>query len=274
MFALPVIARELMLEASERIAALDAEKGGRLGVASLDSSSGRRITHRSEERFAMCSTFKFLAVALVLSRVDRKEERLDRPINFTAQDLVEYSPATAGRAGGAGMTILELCEAAMTLSDNTAGNLLLSSFGGPGALTAYARSLGDRITRLDRTETALNEAIPGDPRDTTTPAAMLENMRRIFSGDALTAASRERLIGWMAANRTGGARLRAGFPVAWRVGDKTGSGGHGATNDIAVAWPPGRAAILVAAYFAESQATAGERNRVLAEVGKILSESL
>jgi beta-lactamase class A len=261
-------------DATARLASLEDKNGGRLGVAALDSATGRRIAHRPDERFAMCSTFKFLAAACVLARVDRREERLDRRITFTEQDLVTYSPVTKERIGGSGMTLAELCEAAMTVSDNTAGNLLLASFGGPAGLTAYARSLGDQVTRLDRVETDLNEATPGDPRDTTTPAAMLENLYRLVLSDALSPASRQQLTDWLVANKTGDKRLRAGLPRDWRIGDKTGSGMHGAANDIAVAWPPGRAPIIVAAYFAESPASAEDRNTVLADVARIVAASL
>ena len=170
------------------------------------------------------------------------------------------------------MTLAELCEAAITLSDNTAGNLLLASFGGPAGLTAFVRALGDEMTRLDRIEPELNEATPGDPRDTTTPAAMLENLRRLVLGDALSGASREQLTAWLVANKTGGKRLRAGLPPEWRVGDKTGGGGNGATNDIAVAWPPGRPPIIVSAYFGESSASLDARNAVLASIGRIAAE--
>src|SRR5829696_2557262 len=138
-------------------------------------------------------------------------------------------PAAGGEGG---MTVAELSDAAVTLSDNTAGNLLLASFGGSAGLTAYVRSLGDDTTRLDRIETALNEAAPGDPRDTTTPAAMLGTMQKLLVGEALSRASREQLTAWLVANKTGDQRLRAGVPQGWRVGDKTGTGGHGATNDI------------------------------------------
>lgn len=260
-------------EAVARLADLEKRHGGRLGVAVLDLAKGVRIEHRAGERFALCSTFKFLAAAAVLARVDRNEERLDRRITYTDADLVAYSPVT-GKHVADGMTVGELCDAAVTLSDNTAGNLLLASLGGPSGLTAYARTLGDTITRLDRIETALNEATPGDLRDTTTPAAMLETMRKLIVGDALAAASRAQLIAWLVAGKTGDARLRAGFPAGWRVGDKTGTGGHAATNDIAVAWPPGRAPILVAAYYAESRATPDQRNAVLAAVGQIIAASV
>jgi beta-lactamase class A len=159
----------------------------------------------------------------------------------------------------------------VTVSDNTAGNLLLASFGGPAGLTRYARSLGDEATRLDRIELELNEATPGDPRDTTTPAAMTENLRRLVLGDALSAASRGKLTHWLVGNTTGGSRLRAGFPRGWRVGDKTGSGNHGVTNDVAIAWPPDGQPLIVSAYYAESPADASARNAVLAEVARIVT---
>jgi beta-lactamase class A len=183
-----------------------------------------------------------------------------------AEDALPVLRALAERRAS---TVAELCEAAVALSDNVAANLLLASFGGPAGLTAFVRSLGDPVTRLDRIETALNEGTPGDPRDTTTPAAMLDAMRTLLVGEALSPGSREQLIAWLVANKTGDQRLRAGMPEGWRVGDKTGTGGHGATNDIAVVWPPGRAAILVAAYYAESEASDAQRSAVLADVGRI-----
>lgn len=248
---------------------LERRYGGRLGVAILDSAGDNLVAHRGDERFAMTSTFKFVAAAFVLARVDRGEESLARRIVYAREDLVTYSPVTEKHAGDGGLTVGEVCDAAVTLSDNTAGNLLLDSFGGPAGLTAYARSLGDDVTRLDRRETALNEAAPGDPRDTTTPAAMLGVLRQTVLGTALSAPSRAQLAAWLVANKTGDERLRAGVPRGWRVGDRTGSGGNNATNDIAVIWPPGRAPIVVAAYYAEARASAAERNAVLAEVGRL-----
>ena len=255
----------------ERLQALERRHGGRLGVSILDTASGKRTGHRADERFPMCSTFKFLAAAQVLARVDRGEEQLQRRIVYASKDLVAYSPMTEKHVGAPGMSLAELCHAAITLSDNTAGNLLLDSFGGPAGLTAFARSLGDTVTRLDRRETELNEAIPGDPRDTTTPAAMLDDMRRLLLGDALSPASRKQLSDWLLANTTGGTRLRVGLPGEWRVGDKTGTSNNGVTNDIAIVWPPDRAPLLVTAYYAESSVPQETRNAVLAEVGKIVA---
>jgi beta-lactamase class A len=254
-----------------RLADLERRHGGRLGVAILDTQTGRRIEHRAGERFALCSTFKAVAAALVLARVDRGEESLDRRVTFAASDLVRWSPVTEKHVG-TGMTMAEICEAAITMSDNTAGNLMLESFGGPAALTAFARSLGDPITRLDRIETALNEATPGDPRDTTTPGAMLGTMNKLLLGEALSGSSRGRLTAWLIANKTGDKRIRAALPRDWRVGDKTGTGGNGAANDVAILWPPGRSPILVAAYYAEAKATDEQRSAVLAEVGRVATE--
>jgi beta-lactamase class A len=261
-------------DAAAELAELERKNGGRLGVAALDTATGRQVGHRSDERFALCSTFKVLAAGLVLSRVDRGEERLDRRVVFGAGDLVTYSPVTERHTGAPGLTMAEICAAGIALSDNTAGNLMLSSFGGPAALTTYARSLGDDITRLDRTETTLNEAKPGDPRDTTSPAAMVGDMRRLLAGNALSPQSRDRLIDWLVASKTGGQRLRAGFPAAWRVGDKTGTGANGAANDVAIAFPPGRGPILTAVYFTGAMISDEARSAVIADAGRIVASAL
>ena len=253
------------------LAGLERTYGGRLGVAVLNTTTGNRIGYRSGERFAMCSTFKFLAAALVLFRVDRGQEHLDRRIIIAERDIVPHAPITGKHIGGPGMTIAELCEAVMTVSDNTAANLLLASFGGPAVLTQYARSLGDPVTRLDRMEIALNDVRTGDLRDTTTPDAMLGNLNKIVLGDALSPSSRNLLTGWLVANQTGGARLRAGLPKGWRIGDKTGTGlsVNNAVNDIAVAWPPDRGPVIVTAYYCDSQASDDRREFVLSQVGRI-----
>lgn len=217
---------------------LEAGSGGRLGIAVLDTKTGRWHGHRVNERFPLCSIFKVLACGALLARVDAGREDLSRRVRFTATQIVTYSPVTEGRVGGAGMTLEELCAAAMTLSDNTAGNLVLERVGGPSGLTAYARAIGDPVTRLDRTETALNEATPGDPRDTTTPGAMAADLRALVLGRALSQRSRAQMTAWLLSNRTGGAKLRAGVPADWRVGDRTGAGDRGTMNDVAVIWPP------------------------------------
>ncbi|WP_062208280.1 class A beta-lactamase [Aureimonas sp. AU12] len=253
---------------------IETRLGARLGVFALDTGSGRRWEHRANERFPMCSTFKVVACGAVLARVDAGAENLDRRIRFETSDLVPYSPETERHVGGDGMTLRAICEAAMTQSDNTAANLILASLGGPAAVTAYARSIGDQETRLDRIETALNEATPGDPRDTTTPAAMAGNLRALAFGDALSPTSRVVLTGWMVANRTGGAKLRAGLPDGWRVGDKTGGGDHGTMNDVAVIWPAGGEPVIIAVYMTETAASFDDRNAGIAEIGRGLARAL
>ncbi|WP_431311052.1 class A beta-lactamase [Methylobacterium nigriterrae] len=256
---------------ARRFAAIEGRSGGRLGVAVLDLRTGAGAGYRPDERFPMCSTFKLLAAAAVLAQVDAGREALERRVAYGAADLVEYSPVTKARLGEGAMPLADLCEAALTLSDNTAGNLLLAAIGGPAGLTDYARSLGDMWTRLDRVEPDLNEARPDDPRDTTTPAAMLADLRRLVLGDALAPASRERLAGWLSANRTGGSRLRARLPAGWRVGDKTGSGDRGTANDVGILWPPAGEPILVAAFLTGTDAPAEARSATLAAVGEAVA---
>lgn len=260
---------------SRNLAELEKERGGRLGVAVADTQSGKSAAYRGDERFPMCSTFKTLAVAALLARVDAGHEQIDRRVRFEAKDLVVNSPVSKNHAGSDGMSLAEICEAAITFSDNTAGNLLLANLGGPDGLTAYVRSLGDTVTRLDRNEPDLNEALPGDARDTTSPSAMLSDLRTLVSGKALTPGSRERLVGWLVGNKTGDARLRAGFPRDWRVGDKTGSGEKGTTNDVAVVWPSAdRSPLFVSVYLTGSSPEADHRNATLAAVARLVAASL
>ena len=250
----------------DRLVALERRHGGRLGVAILDTAGGRRINHRGEERFAMCSTFKWLLAAQVLARVDRGEESLDRRIVVAESDIVSHSPVTEHRIGEPGMTVAELAEAAVTRSDNAAANLLLATGGGPEGFTAFLRSIGDEWTRLDRIETALNSATPGDPRDTTTPRAMATALRATLVGDALSASSRAQLVRWMEATRTNLKRLRHELPAGWRLGSKTGTGARGTTNDVGMYWPPGRPPIVVAVYLTEASADEAARNAAVAQV--------
>lgn len=245
---------------------IEHDAGGRLGVAILDTGLKRMSGHRLDERFPMCSTFKWLAAACVLHRVDAGVERLDRRIRYGPEVLLEHSPATALHAGGKGMTLRELCEATVALSDNAAANLILDSFGGPAALTRFARSIGDLKTRLDRREPELNEALPGDPRDTTTPRAMANSLRAAVLGDSLAPASRDHLSAWLESTRTNLQRLRADLPSGWRMGSKTGTGPKGTTNDVGVFWPPGRAPIVVAVYLTGSLASLPVRERAVARV--------
>jgi beta-lactamase class A len=251
---------------------LESESGGRLGVCVLETATGARHVHRGDERFPMCSTFKALAAAAILARVDTGKEQLTRRVTFDASTLVTYSPVTEKHVGGDGMTLAEICDAAVTLSDNTAGNLLLAAIGGPPGLTDFVRGLGDQVTRLDRNEPSLNEALPDDPRDTTTPNAMASTLQALILGTtALSAASREQLTAWLIANKTGDARLRAGFAKDWRVGDKTGSGARGTANDVAVIWPPNKSPIVITAYLTGATVSAAQQSATLASVARAVS---
>ena len=279
---IPVVRSHSMFGATGRrffnfrdsIAEIEKRVGGRLGVAVLDTSNATRIDYRQDERFPMCSTFKFLAAAATLERVDAKKERIDRRVAYGEKDLLDYAPITKQHVTEGAMTLSALCAAALEYSDNTAGNLLLRELGGTAAVTRYARSINDDTTRLDRNEPTVNTALPGDVRDTTTPAAMVADMRAILLGDALSEASTQQLIAWLVANTTGNARLRAGVPEAWRVGDKTGTGDRGATGDIAIMWPPSRQPILAAVYMTETAASLADRNAAFAAVGRVIAATV
>ena len=263
-------AEEGLASLGATFAKIETESGGRLGIAVLDTGSGATAGHRADERFPMCSTFKALCAAAILAKVDAGKEQLARRIHVEQKDILAYAPVSKHHLG-ADMSVAELCEAMVTLSDNTAANILLASMGGPSAITQLARSLGDDITRLDRIEPELNEATPGDVRDTTTPAAMAKNFKAIVTGKALSAASHDQLIAWLVGCKTGDAKIRAGLPKSWRVGDKTGSGEHGSSNDVAVIWPDGRAPVIVAVYLTETTAPDAQRNAAHAAVGRAVA---
>lgn len=260
-------------DAVARIAAIEQRVGGRIGVAALDLASGRRIGHRAGERFAMCSTFKLAAAAAVLHRIDQHEEQLERVIRYTEADLLEYAPITKEHVHEGGMALDALCAAAIEYSDNTAGNLLLATIGGPAGLTSYFRSLGDNVSRLDRNEPTLNDVRGDDMRDTTSPNAMLANLQTLMLGDALTRASRAKMNEWLAASTPGGKLIRAGVPPGWQVGDKTGRGGDNAINDIAMIRPPDRAPILLCVYLAGGTAPTAARETAIAEIARIVAET-
>jgi beta-lactamase class A len=255
------------------LAQLENTNGGRLGVAVLDTGSGERAGYRAHERFPMCSTFKFLLVAAVLERADRHEERLARSLAIPPKPLLSHSSLTERHAGGT-LSIAELCRAVLTQSDNSAANLLLETVGGPAGITRFARTIGDEVTRLDRTEPALNEALAGDPRDTTSPEAMAGDLRAVLLGELLTGASRAQLTAWMQASVTGLDRLRARLPASWRALDKTGSNGEHTSNDIAVFWPPGQPPVIVTAYITQCFGPDGKRAAMLAEIGRLVVAAL
>jgi beta-lactamase class A len=205
----------------------------------------------------------------VLAQQMREPGLLNQRIKYTRVELVSYSPITEKHLED-GMTVAELCAAAIQHSDNTAGNMLIKIIGGPPAVTAFARSLGDSEFRLDRWETELNTAIPGDARDTTTPAAMAATVQKLVLGDTLAAPQREQLQAWLRGNTTGATRIRAGVPAGWIVGDKTGGGDYGANNDVAVLWPPGKPPIVLALYMTQREKDAKPRNEVLAAATRVV----
>jgi beta-lactamase class A len=266
-------AEERLALANKRLAEIEARGGGRLGVFVRDTGSGATIEHRADERFPMCSTFKLLTAAATLKRVDDGAERLDRTIAYGPNDLLEYAPIAKAHVAEGGMTVADLCAAAIDWSDNTAGNLVLQSIGGPAGFTAFARSLGDEQTRLDRNEPTLNESLPGDPRDTTSPRAMAADMQKVLVGDAISRSSRRQLQDWLINDKVGDKRLRAGLPPSWRIGDKTGTGEHGSTNAVAIIWPPGRAPLIATVYYTESSAPMEARNAIHKAIGGLIAET-
>lgn len=259
---------------ADAIGAAERRSGGRLGVGVVDLATGARFDHRGDERFAMCSTFKFPLSGAVLAAVDAGRLRLDRTIPIPRGPLVGNSPGVEKHKGGT-MTIDQLCAATMTLSDNAAANLLLPLIGGVDGFNAFVARLGDRATRLDRHEPELNTAIHGDARDTTTPLAMLGTMRAMLFGQTLSPAARAKLTGWLLANTTGATRLRAGVPRRWRVGDKTGSGENGTYNDVAVLWPARtRRPILVTCYLTGATVPQAMAHAVHADVARAVAAAV
>ncbi|WP_286194632.1 class A beta-lactamase [Synechococcus sp. CCY 0621] len=255
------------------LAALEARSGGRLGVFAIDTASGTRIGHRADERFPVCSTFKAILAAAVLHRSQREPGFLEQRIRFGRQDLVTYSPIAEQHLED-GLTVAEMAAATVQYSDNTAANQLMARLGGPAGLTAFARSIGNRTFRLDRWETDLNSAIPGDPRDTDTPAGMGSSLQALVLGTALGSPQRRRLQDWLIGNTTGDRRVRAGVPTGWRVGDKTGSCGvYGTANDVAVVWPPDRAPIVLAIFHTQADPAAQAQEGVIAAAATIVVEA-
>ena len=261
--------RQQIMEAEKELVNLERACRGRLGVHVIDTSTGQRFGHRSDERFLMLSSFKLLAAGFVLDRHDRGEDSLDRRIRYTRADLVEWSPVTEKHVGGDGLTLAELCHATITTSDNTAANLMHQSYGGPAALTRFVRRLGDLTTRHDRYEPDLNTSDPNQPSDTTTPRAIAETTGKLVVGDVLSSSSRRLLQDWLLANTTGGKRLRAGFPLGWRIGEKTGTDPSVGANDVGVAWPPDGAPLLVSAYVETTSVSQETRDATIATVAKL-----
>jgi beta-lactamase class A len=247
--------------------------GGRLGVAAIETGSGRALRFDADSPYAMASTFKLPLAAFVLSLADRGELSLREELPFGPDDPLPNSPTVEAALAEGRLEILRLAAAIVERSDNSAANLLLRRTGGPEALTRFIRAQGDRVTRLDRYEMELNSNLPGDPRDTTSPAAMAGLARTLVVGGALSRESRNYLSGWLTRSVPGLDRLKAGFPVPpWLVGHKTGTGANGAVNDVAVAWRSGKPPVVVACYQSGGDAGAPARAAAHASVARLVAE--
>jgi beta-lactamase class A len=269
----PALAQETL----PALTAYERETGGRVGLYAENLITGAKIAWRAEERFVMCSTFKASLAAFVLARIDQGKDHLDSMIAFGRKDLLEYAPVAkqsiANNASGS-MSVADMCAGMVELSDSTCANLLLARVGDPSALTAFWRSAGDTVSRLDHYEPELNRSPPGDPHDTTTPAAMAGNLRRFVLGETLSPDSRQRLTGWMLNCKTGNNRLRAGLPKDWKVADKTGSSGKDAVGDIAVVWPKPDRPVLIAAYVQGGSPSEPQFRALFSEIGQVVGEKL
>ena len=260
---------------TKTIEAIEARFGGdaRVGFALTGGASDRIWSHRGDERFPMSSTFKVFLCAALLEKVDRGEDSLSRVVRYGEDQLVPYSPVTSKHAPY-GMTLGALCRATTTISDNTAGNLVLEAIGGPEGFTRFMRSIGDDVTRLDRWEVALNESAPGDERDTTTPLQIIDSLGTVVFGDTLSEAGRAQLHDWLVGQEVADGLFRAHLPGGWEIGDKSGAGGFGSRSIIAVVWPPDGALVLTALYITQTDADFPARNAAVAEVGAAMFEAL
>ncbi len=257
------------------LARYERETGGRIGLYAKNLATEKKLPWRADERFVLCSTFKASLAALMLSRVDRRQDSLSEVVPFGPKDVPDWhAPVAKQRLAAGSMTVGEMCEAAVEYSDNTCANLLLARAGGPAALTIFWRSIGDGVTRLDHNEPALNRSPPGDTHDTTTPAAMAGTLQRLVLGEVLSHESRGRLTDWMVNCQTGANRLRAGLPAGWKVADKTGNNGEDAAGDIAVVWTPAGSPVVICAYTQGGKPTPERLTAVFTEIGRMVGERL
>ncbi|MGW6565841.1 class A beta-lactamase [Streptomyces sp. NPDC054975] len=251
---------------------LERSYGARLGVYAVDTGNGREVAYNDGARFPYASTFKALAAGAVLR--DRTAGDMNRVVTYSRGDLVPHSPVTE-RHTETGMTLKELCDAAVRHSDNTAANLILDELGGPRALDAVLEELGDDVTDMERREPELNEWAPGATQDTSTPRALAGDLRAFVLGNALRPPQREQLAQWLRTNTTGAELVRAGVPASWDVGDKSGAGStYGTRNDIAVLWPPGRAPIVIAVLSNRHRADDHYDNKLIADAASVVARAL
>ena len=238
----------------------------------FDANTGRTVHYRGDERFPLNSTHKTFSCAALLARVDAQSLSLDQKVSLSREMLVAYSPITEQSLSPQTITLRGICRAAVSYSDNTAGNVVLDAIGGAAEFNAYMRSIGDEVTRLDRREPELNESVPGDLRDTTTPLAIVDALRQVLLGDGLSETSRIELRQWMVDDSVGAALLRASLPSDWKIADKTGAGGYGSRSIIAVIWPPSKQPLVVGIYITQTAALMAASNQAIARIGAVLSE--
>lgn len=259
--------------AHTQLAALEQAAGGRLGVAAWRQGSELRVAYRADERFPLCSTFKAMLAAAVLARSVSQPGLLDKHVRYEKKELVTYSPLTEKHLAD-GMSVADLCAATLQYSDNSAANFLMTILGGPQAVTAFARSIGNTVFQLERWETELNSAIPGEVRDTASPASMAHSLQQLLLGNSLPAPQRQQLDAWMRGNTTGDKRIRAGVPAGWQVADKTGSGAYGSVNDIGVAYPASGAPLVIAVYYTREQKNADTNQDIITAATRIVTAAL
>lgn len=270
LFAAPATS---LAAAHTQLAALEQAAGGRLGVAAWRQGSELRVAYRADERFPLASTFKAMLAAAVLARSVSQPGLLDQHVRYEKKELVTYSPITEQHLAD-GMSVADLCAATLQYSDNSAANFLMTLLGGPQAVTAFARSIGNTVFQLERWETELNSAIPGDVRDTASPASMAHSLQQLLLGNSLPAQQRQQLDAWMRGNTTGDKRIRAGVPAGWQVADKTGSGAYGSVNDIGVAYPASGAPLVIAVYYTREQKKADTNQDIITAATRIVVAAL
>ena len=259
--------------AQTQLAALEQAAGGRLGVAAWRHGGELRVAYRADERFPLASTFKAMLAGAVLARSVSQPGLLDQHVRYEKKELVTYSPITEKHLAD-GMSVADLCAATLQYSDNSAANFLMKLLGGPQAVTAFARSIGNTVFQLERWETELNSAIPGEVRDTASPASMAHSLQQLLLENSLPAQQRQQLDTWMRGNTTGDKRIRAGVPAGWQVADKTGSGAYGSVNDIGVAYPASGAPLIIAVYYTREQKKADTNQDIITAATRIVTAAL
>ncbi|NHQ93994.1 class A beta-lactamase [Janthinobacterium lividum] len=259
--------------AQTQLAALEQAAGGRLGVAAWRQGSDLRVAYRADERFPLASTFKAMLAGAVLARSVSQPGLLDQHVRYEKKELVTYSPITEKHLAN-GMNVADLCAATLQYSDNSAANFLMTLLGGPQAVTAFAHSIGNTVFQLERWETELNSAIPGEVRDTASPASMAHSLQQLLLENSLPAPQRQQLDAWMRGNTTGDKRIRAGVPAGWQVADKTGSGAYGSVNDIGVAYPASGAPLVIAVYYTREQKKADTNQDIITAATRIVTAAL